>query len=75
MLEQRDLIGGEDPALATALEVLDGLVCECGHVSSCHFSLDGDCECEGECGEPCACSQFRDVDFFVTRASVREPQR
>lgn len=62
-----------DRALETALAVLDGAICECGHVESSHV-FDPD-DCHGDDGDGCdvECREFRPVDFQVRRASVREP--
>jgi hypothetical protein len=57
-----------DRALRTAEEVLDGLVCECGHVESEHRGASG--EPNRECGVArCRCKQLRLVQFSVERAS------
>lgn len=54
-----------DWALETAREILDGTVCECGHVAGEHSSG----EPPNECGaEGCACDQFSPVRFKVERA-------
>ena len=58
------LIPRRDPdlALETARDLLDGVVCECGHCDDEH-------EHTGRCGaEVCPCPRFRPVAFTVTRA-------
>jgi len=61
----------EDRALETALDVLDGTVCECGCMDTEHTD---DREQALEASDPvcdCGCTRFRPVDFQVRRASVR----
>jgi len=58
-----------DKALETALELLDGVICEYGHVvAEHHMTLDE--RVPQSCAE-CDCADFDAVDFFVQRASVR----
>lgn len=56
---------GADAALATALDLLDGTVCECGHLNTEHDAGEPPNACGGD---GCACDQFSSVGFFVTRA-------
>lgn len=53
----------KDKAVATAIDILEGLVCECGHINSEHF-LDQSCSTKG-----CRCRTFTPVRFTVERAS------
>ena len=64
-----------DPALETARDVLDGAVCECGHLASDHSGVHThgfpSREPPNECGADdgaCACPQFSAVRFTVERA-------
>lgn len=61
----------DDPALTTALDVLDGLVCECGHVEADHSFWDDSSACESDDEPICDCTEFRPVDFYVTRANEK----
>ena len=64
-----------DPALETARDVLDGTVCECGHLASDHVGVnthgfpnsEPPNECTADDGG-CACPQFSAVVFKVERA-------
>jgi hypothetical protein len=60
----------DDPAITTALEILDGTVCECGHIVGDHAFWDDYSECQADDGPLCECKQFRPVDFWIQRASV-----
>jgi hypothetical protein len=54
-----------DKAVATAREVIDGLICDCGHTKDEHLMFDE----SSKCGEkPCRCREFRPVTFTVERA-------
>jgi len=60
-----------DPAIDTALDILDGTICECGHMDTEHVGLESDA---GRISYPCEqlnckCVNFTAVDFMVTRAS------
>jgi len=50
-----------DAALATARELLDATVCECGHVDADHVTVR-----PAPC-HVCSCPQHRPVAFTVTR--------
>jgi hypothetical protein len=60
-----------DAALQTAREVLDGCICECGHLASSHSTMptDGDLtDCGGDNDEGgCGCCEFTPVLFTVAR--------
>lgn len=66
-----------DRALATAREVVTGIVCECGHVESEHGGGEGDryrpCASRRDYTAKrrisCSCTTFRPVKFRVERAS------
>lgn len=55
-----------DRALTTARDILDGLVCECGHVESEHLMLTDTSHCNEK---PCRCREFRPVTFVIERAT------
>jgi hypothetical protein len=56
-----------DPALVTARELVAGMVCECGHVESEHYTHDS-----RECTE-CTCEIFEPVTFEVRRVELSDP--
>jgi hypothetical protein len=57
-----------DVALETAIDLLDGSICECGHAEGSHLT-DPD-ECRGDDSNGCerGCNEFRPVAFRVERA-------
>lgn len=57
----------DDAALETALDLLDGTICECGCVDAEHVPLEPYGETMGACAT-CDCEKFRPVAFTVTRA-------
>jgi len=58
-----------DRAINTALEILDGMVCECGHVESEHLMLTDSSRCNQS---RCRCKEFTPVNFHVVRADRTE---
>lgn len=70
----------KDEALETAKEILDGTVCECGHLASDHVGVntfgfpnsEPPNECQADFGDDdvvgCFCDQFSAVQFKVERA-------
>lgn len=66
---------GNDKAIVTALELLEGTVCECGHVDSEHSCGDDKTFCDSPDDPECDCTEFRPVNFHVVRADEQEPTR
>jgi hypothetical protein len=57
-------------AVTTARDILNGTVCECGHVSGDHATDSTAPAGYRECGE-CRCRVFRPVQFTVYRTVQR----
>jgi hypothetical protein len=60
-----------DTATEAAISMLDGQVCECGHLECDHYfrrSLGSD-RVYKPCDASCACTVFRPVRFRVERVS------
>jgi hypothetical protein len=55
-----------DRALKAAREILDRVVCECGHLETDHVPVNH--KYLGECAD-CDCKRFAPVRFRVERAS------
>lgn len=53
-----------DKAIETAIDILHGLICECGHVEGEHLMFTETTKC-GE--KRCRCHQFRPVRLRVER--------
>jgi hypothetical protein len=62
----------DDRAITTALEMLDGTVCECGHVDSEHGNWSNGATCVDVDGGTCDCTEFRPVSFWVQRADAKD---
>jgi predicted Zn-ribbon and HTH transcriptional regulator len=58
-----DALVKKDKALAAARDLINEVICECGHWDSEHLMLDD----TSKCGE-CRCKAFRTVKFTVERA-------
>lgn len=58
-----DALVKKDKALEAARDLINEVVCECGHWDSEHLMLGNDTKC-GEC----RCKEFRSVKFTVARA-------
>lgn len=64
----------QDRAVITARDIIDRIVCECGHVESEHAGREGDSPrvCQGyrlRGDFRCRCVEFRPVRFTVERVA------